>query len=63
MEFDNPFDGHKTLKAGSLGGKSCGSYGLRILPGGEERGRVSRDESGKGGSLGGALGVVTVCIR
>jgi hypothetical protein len=62
MEFDNPFE-HKNLKAGSLGGRGCGSYGLRILPGGEERGRVSREESGKGGSLGGAPVVVTVCIR
>jgi hypothetical protein len=44
MEFDNPFE-HKNLKAGSLGGRGCGSYGLRILPGGEERGRVSREES------------------
>jgi hypothetical protein len=34
---------------------------VRILPGGEERGRVSREESGKGGNLGGAP-VVERCV-
>lgn len=36
---------------------------LRILPGGEERGRVSGEESGKRGSHGAEPVVVTVCIR